>query len=40
MDFYIKKHEKRGDNKKAYDLLKKKEYMLTRIEELQEELAA
>ena len=38
MDYFIKRHEKRGNDKKAYDLRKKYDYMKSRIEELEETL--
>ena len=40
MEFFIKRHEKRGNEEKAYALQKKHEYMKSRIEELEETLAA
>lgn len=36
MEFFIKRHEKRGNNEKAYTLQKKHDYMKSRIEELEE----
>lgn len=40
MDFFIKRQEKRGNSNKAYTLQKKHDYMKSRIEELEEILAA
>ena len=40
MEFFIKRQEKRGNDKKAYTLQKKYDYMKSRIEELEETLAA
>ena len=39
MEFFIKRQEKRGNDKKAYTLQKKYDYMKSRIEELEETLA-
>lgn len=36
MDYFIKRHEKRGNSKKAYDLRKKHDYMKSRIDELED----
>lgn len=40
MDYFIKRHEKRGNSKKAYDLRKKHDYMKSRIDELEDILNA
>lgn len=40
MEYFIKRQEKRGNEEKAYSLQKKHDYMKTRIEELEEILAA
>ena len=36
MEYYIRRHEKRGNDKKAYSLQKKHDYMKTRVNELEE----
>ena len=38
MEYFIKRQEKRGNDKKAYSLQKKHDYLKSRIEELEEEL--
>ena len=40
MEYFIKRQEKRGNDKKAYVLQKKHDFMKSRIEELEEILAA
>lgn len=40
MEYFIKRQEKRGNSKKAYMLQKKHDYMKSRIEEIEEILAA
>lgn len=38
MEYFIRRHEIRGNSKKAYMLQKKHDYMKSRIEELEESL--
>lgn len=38
MEYFIRRHEVRGNSKKAYALQKKHDYMKSRIEELEETL--
>ena len=40
MEYFIKRQENRGNEQKAYSLQKKHDYMKSRIEELEEILAA
>lgn len=39
MEYFIRRHENRGNSKKAYVLQKKHEYMKSRIDELEETLS-
>jgi predicted RNase H-like nuclease (RuvC/YqgF family) len=40
IEYFIKRQEKRGNDKKAYILQKKYDYMKSRVDELEELLAA